>query len=148
MSNLKGDEVTYSLNLHSKEIQTVGKLDIEAIDKLTGIRFPESEVKMYPGAIKHILKKHPGILEKHGHLIPNMISNPDYIGQNPKVPDSIELIKVINPHLLLAIKLDPTGYLFLSSFYELDNGEVKVSKRLGSGRLVPYKSTMRASEAS
>lgn len=128
----------YSVDINSREIQTVGKLDVEHIKKLTGIDFPVSDVLMYPGVIKHINKGHSGLLEKYGHLIPSMISNPDYVGKNPSVPDSIELIKVVDSHLLLAIKLDPSGYLFLSTFYELDNGAVKVQKRLNSGRIVPF----------
>lgn len=148
MSNAKEGEESYSIDFDSKDIQIVGKLNLSAIENLTGVKLPVSEVNMYPGAIKHIRRRHPGILETYGHLIPDMISNPDYVGQNPKEPNSIELVKVINPHLLLAIKLDPSGYLFLSTFYVLDNGDVKVSKRLKSGRLVPYVNIQESTEAS
>lgn len=93
---------------------------------------------MFPGAIKHIKKRHPGILESFGHLIPEIIEFPDYVGQSPRHPNSVELIKVVSEHLLLAIKLDPSGYLFVSSFYELNNGPYKIKKRLRSGRLVRF----------
>ncbi|MGP3788619.1 MULTISPECIES: PBECR3 domain-containing polyvalent protein [Paenibacillus] len=132
------DVQSYSLNLNSHDIQVVGKLDIVKIKSLTGVDLPSDLVQMYPGAIKHVQRNHPGIIEQYGHLIPSMIAHPDYVGQNPKEENSVELVKVIGPHLLLAIKLDPSGYIFLSTFFELDNGAYKVQKRLKSGRLVPY----------
>ncbi|MEK4277570.1 PBECR3 domain-containing polyvalent protein [Paenibacillus sp. FSL R7-0026] len=128
----------YSLNLNSQDIQVVGKLDVVKIKSLTGVDFPTDLVQMYPGAIRHVQRNHPGIIEQYGHLIPSMIANPDYVGQNPKEGNSVELVKVIGPHLLLAIKLDPSGYIFLSTFFELDNGVHKVQKRLKSGRLAPF----------
>ncbi|WP_140349578.1 PBECR2 nuclease fold domain-containing protein, partial [Bacillus thuringiensis] len=97
-----------------------------------------NDVKMYPGAIKHIQRKHPGIYERYSGNIKDIIENPDYVGNNPKEPNSVELIKVIDEHILIAIKLDPSGYLFLSSMYDMNNGPVKVEKRLKSGRLQPY----------
>jgi hypothetical protein len=129
----------HTFDINATTIQIVGELNLEAIKLLIGVEFPVPEVHMYPGAIKHAKKRHPGIIEQYGHLIPDIISNPDYIGQNPKetVP-SLELIKLINPHLILAIKLDPSGYLFVGTFFDLKNGPEKVKKRLTSGRLKPY----------
>ena len=78
------------------------------------------------------------MMEQYGHFISEIISNPDYVGKNPSEPGSIELIKYVSPYLLLAVKLDPSGYVFISSFYELNNGPVKVQKRLANGRLKPF----------
>lgn len=66
-----------------------------------------------------------------------MLKNSDYVGQNPKEPNSIELYKQIG-YVLIADKLDPSGYLYLSSMYELNNGEHKIKARLKSGRIVPF----------
>jgi hypothetical protein len=118
--------------------QNVGELNIEAIKRLTGIELPSAQVWMYPGLVKHVKKRHPGIMEQYGHFISEIISNPDYVGKNPSEPGSIELIKYVSPYLLLAVKLDPSGYVFISSFYELNNGPVKVQKRLANGRLKPF----------
>jgi len=130
---------TCSIDINGTEIQKVGTLNIEAIKQLTGIEFPVADVYMYPGAIKHVKKHHPGVMEAYGHLIPGMISHPDYVGCNPKVPNSIELVKVISEHLLLSIQLDPSQYIFVSSFYRLDNGIEKIQRRLASGRIVRYR---------
>ena len=129
---------SYQININSTDVQTVGKLNIASIKRLTGIDFPVAEVQIYPGAIRHIKRKHPGIIEQYGHLIPDMIEHPDYVGKNPTEPGSVELIKVVTDSLLLAIKLDPKGYLYVSSLYDLNNAAVKLQKRLKSKRWVPF----------
>ena len=86
----------YSININATTTQIVGQLNIMAIKALTGIDFPLAEVHMYPGAIKHVKREHSGIIELYGHLIPDVIASPDYVGQNPKEAGSIELVKSIN----------------------------------------------------
>ena len=128
----------YTININATTTQVVGQLNIVAIKDITGIDFPVAEVYMYPGAIKHIKREHPGIIEQYGHLLPDLIANPDYVGQHPK-EGSLELVKFVSLHLLIAIKLDPSGYLYVSTLYDLRNGQEKVKKRLSSGRLKPYR---------
>ncbi|HET7578783.1 MAG TPA: PBECR2 nuclease fold domain-containing protein [Bacillales bacterium] len=131
----------YAVNSNATERQIVGEVDIYKVYRLTRVQFPEGagKVFMYPGFIKHLQKNHPGRFEMYYHLIPSIILEPDYIGQNPKELESIELYKRVNDVLLLAIKFDAKrGYLFLASFYELDNWKKKIKKRLRTGRIVPY----------
>ncbi|AEA19194.1 MULTISPECIES: PBECR2 nuclease fold domain-containing protein [Bacillus] len=98
-----------------------------------------NDVKMFPGFIKHVKKQHPGIYEKYSSHIKDIVEHPDYVGQNPKEPNSVELVKILNDHILIAIKLDPSGYLFLSTMFDLKNGPAKIQRRLNSGRLIAYK---------
>lgn len=116
----------------------VGTLPQMIIDKYE-LKCDSTDVQIYPGAIKHIKKRHPGIYEKYSSNLKDIIENPDYVGQNPKEPNSVELIKIINNYILVAIKLDPSGYLFLFSMYDMNNGPVKIQKRLNNGRLIPFK---------
>lgn len=116
----------------------VGQIDREKINRLTGITFHEQDVFIYPGAIKHINRNHPLVWNQYKNELPDILLNPDYIGKNPTVPNSVELYKFVSKHLLLAIKLDPSGYLFVSTFYVLDNAEHKIKKRLESGRIQVY----------
>lgn len=116
----------------TNEVQIAGVLKQEYID-LIGIDIPSTKIYIYPGAIKHIKKKHIEDFNKYFKFIPDIISNPDYVGKNPKEKDSIELIKYIDDNVLVAVKLDPSGYLYLSSMYSLT--ESKVPKRLKSGRI-------------
>ncbi|MCH4827514.1 plasmid-related protein [Planococcus halocryophilus] len=125
-------------NENSSGRLVVGKINREKITKLTGVTFIEEEVFIYPGAIKHINRNHPLVWNQYKDELPSILLNPDYIGQNPKVPNSVELYKFISNYLLLAIKLDPSGYVFVSSFYVLDNAEYKIKKRLASGRVQVY----------
>ncbi len=134
MSNCKGVSIREDVSTP----QLVGTLDIEKIHTLIGVSLQVTEVYIYRGAIKHIKKRHPGIWEAHGQQIPDIIANPDYVGRNPKEADSVELYKYITKDLLLAIKLDPSGYLFVSSLYDLHNAQYKIQKRLSSGRIVIY----------
>lgn len=128
----------YVVNLEATKTQIVGELDILVLKKLVGVEFPSGIVYMYPGVLKHIKKDHSADLLNYGKYIPQIIENPDYVGKNSKVPDSVELYKFIADYILLAIKLDPSGYLYLSSMYQLNNAQYKIQKRLQSGRIVPY----------
>jgi phage-Barnase-EndoU-ColicinE5/D-RelE like nuclease3 len=116
----------------TSKIQTVGYLRQDIID-LLGIPLPAKEILMYPGAIKH-MKKRPEHFEMYFQRIPDIINNPDYIGVHPSELNSIEFVKVLEGNVLVAVKLDPKGYLYLSSMYELTPS--KVPKRLKSGRLI------------
>lgn len=117
--------------------QCVGLLNQVIIDAYN-LTCDTNEVWLYSGAIKHIKKHHPGIYEKYEIHISSIIESPDYVGRNPKEPNSVELYKKVDNNLLLAIKLDPSGYFFLSSLYDLNNAETKIAKRLRSGRIVAF----------
>ncbi|GAA0472754.1 plasmid-related protein [Alkalibacillus silvisoli] len=128
----------YTINPNSRETQVVGKIPQKILDYLS-IKCPDKEIKMYPGVIKHLSRSgHYNIFMEHYQSIPDMISQPDYVGQNPKEPNSVELYKRLSDTLLVAIKLDPSGYLYLSSFYDLHNADHKIQKRLRSGRIIAF----------
>lgn len=116
----------------------VGTLPQVIIDEYE-LKCDSNDVQMHPGVIKHIKRKHPGIYEQYSVNMKDIIENPDYVGRNPTEPNSVELIKLIDKHILIAVKLDPSGYLFLSSMYDMHNGPVKIEKRLNSKRLKPFK---------
>lgn len=126
------------VNPHSKVTQLVGIIP-ESIVKYYGIQCSSYEVYMPPGVLKHLKKRNHwnNFLMYHQDL-PNMIASPDYAGQNQKEPDSVELYKVIENHILIAIKMNPSSGLFLGSFYTLDNGPDKIQKRLRVKRIYPF----------
>ena len=69
--------------------------------------------------------------------IPTIIQSPDYIGKNPREPNSIELVKKLSDNIMVCIKLDTqNGYLYVASVYNISQG--KVNNRLNSGRLKRY----------
>ena len=90
---------------------------------------------MAPGFKKHIEKKHSDFL-RYVPSIPDIVSNPDYVGTHPNEPDSIELVKIYDDNILLSITLSidtEDEYLYVSSLYDISDG--KLHNRINSGRL-------------
>jgi len=125
------------LKVHIIKPIILGKLP-KVISNHYNLNCDSNNVMVFPGAIKHIEKRHPQDLEKYFNKIEEIISNPDYVGQKPKEPKSVELIKEFEDDVLVAIKLDPSGYIYLSTMYSLQNAKFKIKTRLKSGRLISY----------
>ncbi len=84
----------------------------------------------------HIQKHHANCLS-YIPAISSIIANPDYIGVNPKEPDSIELVKQLGANILVAVKLDKAkGHLYVASLYDITSA--KLQARIMSGRLKPF----------
>ena len=76
---------------------------------------------------------------KYIDYIPDIITNPDYIGVNPNEKDtqSMELIKCYKDNVLIGIKLDKSNnYLYVSTMYNITDS--KVQRRLHSGRFKKF----------
>lgn len=130
----------YNVDPNSKKIQIVGQLPAQITEKYQ-LSCSSNEVHMHPGVITHLKKRDRiNLFYTYHQEIPGIIHSPDYVGQSPTEPNSVELYKEIDFNLLVAIKLDPTGYLFLSTFYDLHNSHHKIRKRLNSGRIVLFNS--------
>ena len=91
-------------------------------------------IYLSPGAEQHIKKEHSRDYNNYFHSIAQIISKPDYLGLNPRVKDSIELVKISKDVVLISIAINKNGYLYLSSMYTI--GTYKINKRLKSGRLI------------
>lgn len=115
------------LEEHPSKEQFVGTLRQDIIDLLK-LELPAGNILINPGAIKHMK-----IFKQYFQSIPDIISNPDYVGINPTEPNSVELVKVFSDNILVAIKLDRWGNLSFSSIYDIKPG--KLENRLASGRL-------------
>lgn len=116
-------------------MDTVGKYK-EDFNKQLNINLPIDDIYQSDGLIIHIKKRHPG-LEKYMSDIPDIIKKPDYIGVNPKESDSVELIKILDDNILVAVKLDKNdNHLFVASLYNISNA--KLQNRLNSGRIKRY----------
>lgn len=97
---------------------------------------PCLDIMQSSGLIKHIQKRHPNQIQYLSN-IQDILNNPDYIGMNPKQPDSIELIKVYADNILIAIKLDNSnGYYYIASLYDVTQS--KINSGLNSGRIKKY----------
>ena len=130
--------MTNQIDPTSTETQVIGYIPQSIIDYYS-LKCLSAEVFLPPGVLKHLKKRgHWDDFMKYYEDIPAMIALPDYVGQNPKEPHTIEIYKVIADHVILPIKLNEADGMFMSSFYILDNGADKIAKRLRIGRLFPF----------
>ena len=108
----------------------------EYYNRILDIDLPILKIVQSKGLKIHIQKRHPNVI---GYLpnIPDIITEPDYIGTNPKEPNSIELVKISQDTIKLAIKLDiDNDYYFVASLYDITKS--KLDKHIESGRLKKY----------
>lgn len=90
------------------------------------------------GLPAHMLKSNHAKCLKYIDYIPEIISNPDYVGINPNEEDqTIELVKRYRDNILLGIKVDKNKeYLYVSTMFDIP--ESKIQRRLHSGRLKEF----------
>ncbi len=116
----------------NEELIPIGEYQ-ESFNKQLDISLPTGTIYRSSRLINHIQRRHPdfvGYMDK----LPEILLNPDYIGKNPKEPDSMELVKVFDDNILVAIKLDiKNNYLYVASLYNISDG--KLHNRIHSGRL-------------
>lgn len=118
--------------MYNNNIVIVGKFR-EDYNKALGLDFPILDIVQSAGLCKHIEKHHPKIIG-YINCISAILSAPDYIGTNPNVPDSIELVKRYEDNILLAIKLDISNErYYIASLYDITSA--KLEKNISSGRL-------------
>lgn len=126
------------VNPYATTSQLVGVIP-EQVTNYYSLQCKSYEVYMPPGVPKHLKKRdHWDDFITYHQDLPSMISNPDYAGQNPSELESVELYKVMGESILIAIKLNPSAELFLSTFFILKNGPSKIQGRLKSGRIYPF----------
>ena len=113
----------------------VGKFQNDYNRKLN-INLPILDIYQDSGLYHHIKNRHPNCI-KYLDKITDILLSPDYIGKNPKEPNSIELIKNLGDNLQIAIKLDfNNNYYYIATLHEISN--VKINKRLNNGRLKKF----------
>ena len=119
----------------ANQLQKVGEYSGQYNDVLK-LELPTVSIYVSDGLKKHMLKRGHSNCEKYIENIPDIISTPDYIGKNPKEPNSIELVKVYtDDNVQIGIKLDISeNYLYVATMFEVK--QAKIERRLNSGRLV------------
>ena len=120
-----------------KELIEVGRYN-PRFNQLLGMNIKELKVYMSKGLSTHMIKRKHFKCLKHIEDIPEIISNPDYVGVNPNEKGmSIELVKKYKDNVMIGIKLDTDGeYLYVSTMHDIQ--ESKLQRRLYSGRLKAF----------
>lgn len=120
------------------ELIRVGTYNI-IFNEILGINISNLEIYRSKGLPSHMLKRNHVKCLKYIDYIPDIITNPDYIGVNPNEKDtqSMELIKCYKDNVLIGIKLDKSNnYLYVSTMYNITDS--KVQRRLHSGRFKKF----------
>ena len=109
---------------------------VQRFNTVTGQSLPCGPIYQSSGLQKHV-KKHQKEKASIMSDISSVIEQPDYVGCNPKEPNSIELVKKAEDNVMVCVKLDSkNGYLYVASTYTVS--ESKLNNRLNSGRLKIY----------
>lgn len=112
--------------------QCVGTLRKE-IEEVLEINMTEKKILIYPSTVRHIKTRHPHIYREYLKKIPEILDTPDYVGVSFENPTRLEFIKQYKECLLVALKVDSQGNLYVSSMYAID--KERIEKRLSYGRL-------------
>lgn len=98
-------------------MKPVGKY-IDRFNALTGQRIPCGDIYQSSGLYKHVMKRHPDCIDDLDS-IPRIIAAPDYVGKNPREPQSIELVKRLNGNIMVCIKFDvKANHLYVASLFK------------------------------
>lgn len=106
--------------------QKVGNISARVIS-LLGLPLQAGQ-PIYLGSsnIVHMQSRHPADYAKYGQYIPQILSAPDYVGENPK-DGSIEYVKefqINGEYVKVAVRLSGGGALYARSLYVLNQNRV------------------------
>lgn len=119
------------------KVNIIGRFSKKIID-LLNLDIPEN-TNIYIGDQnrEHMNKKHPHDYFYYNHLIPDIISNPDYVGIEHK-NNSIEYIKEvsIDPNVIIkiAIRVSSNDKYFVRTMYNISDH--KIQSALSKGYLL------------
>lgn len=107
---------------------------IETYNAKTNQSLPCGTIYRSNGFSRHVRKNHPEEAESLLDSFQTVIDKPDFVGKNPNIPNSIELVKTIdnNRNVLVGIKRS-TDYLYVATVHSIT--DKKLNGRLRGGRL-------------
>ena len=116
------------------KVDKIGKFSKKIID-LLNLNIPENtEIYIGNQNREHMEKKHSHDYYYYHHLLPNIISNPDYVGIEPK-NNSIEYIKEvsIDPSVIIkiAIRVSSNGKYFDRTMYNISDHKIQSALNKG-----------------
>ncbi len=116
------------------KVDKIGRFSKKIID-LLNLGIPEN-TEIYVGSQnrEHMEKKHPHDYFHYYHLLPNIISNPDYVGIERK-NNSIEYIKEVSitPNVIIkiAIRVSSNGKYFVRTMYNISDHKIQSALNKG-----------------
>ena len=107
--------------------QEVGKVSARVIALLGSSLQVDQPIYLGPSNISHMQNRHPADYAKYGQYIPEILANPDYVGENP-ADGSIEYVKdfrINGEFVKVAVRLSGGGTLYARSLYVLNPNRVQ-----------------------
>ena len=102
--------------------QEVGKVSARVISLLGSSLYVDQPIYLGQSNITHMQSRHPADYAKYGQYIPQILSQPDYVGENPS-DGSIEYVKdfqINGEFVKVAVRLSGGGTLYARSLYTLN----------------------------
>ena len=110
-----------------KPVQIVGQVN-EQVEKLLSLsNIKDRNIYFSPSNLEHMKTSHPEDFEKYGSKLSEILSIPDYVGQNPS-DGSIEYVKeffVEGEYVKVAVRLSGSDKYFARSMYVLNRNRVE-----------------------
>lgn len=104
----KSDIITKNENNEVKNVQYVGKIDVEKLGKYKD-KVMTDDVILTNERIKHIQEHHPGDYETYRQYIQDIVENPDYVVDDNKNINTVLYMKTIkenNKNIQIVIRLN------------------------------------------
>ncbi len=110
-----------------KPVQIVGRVN-EQVEKLLSLsNIKDRNIYFAPSNLEHMRTSHPEDFERYGDKLSEILSIPDYVGQNPN-DGSIEYVKeflVEGEYVKVAVRLSHSDKYFARSLYVLNKNRVE-----------------------
>lgn len=107
-------------------MQQVGTINRKVISALSLPIQPGTPIFLGDSNVIHMKNRHPEDYKKYGVDIPEILSNPDYVGLNKK-DGSFEYVKeykINNEFVKVAVRISGSGKYFARSLYILNKNRV------------------------
>lgn len=113
----------------------VGKYN-KIYNKLLNISFEDSDIYRDSGLTAHLIKRKHYSAIKYLDYVPDIISDPDYVGKNPNEAESIEFVKCFKKNMHIGIKVDfQKGYMYVATMHEITDAIIE--RYVNNGRFIP-----------
>ena len=110
-----------------KPVQIVGQVN-EQVERLLSLsNIKDRNIYFSPSNLEHMKTSHPEDFKKYGSKLSEILSIPDYVGQNPS-DGSIEYVKeffVEGEYVKVAVRLSGSDKYFARSMYVLNRNRVE-----------------------
>ena len=116
-------------------VEKIGDISLEIINTLN-LNIPAgTAVYISKSNHRHMNNRHPWEYAKYHNRLPEIVSNPDYVGINSS-DGSLEFIKVFSKYIKIAVRIANDGEYYIRSMYEVGKSRVENSVKTGQLKLL------------